>query len=108
MSKNDYCQLWLTCKDSVEASTIVNVLLEKKLIVCAKLISSVDSDYIWQGKIERDDEELLIMDTRLDLFEKIEAEIAKLHSYDTFMLQAVPIAKVSKKAQKWLSGELSG
>ncbi len=106
MATSEYCQLWLTCKNSVESSTIANALLEKGLIACAKQISSVDSDFRWQGKIERNDEELLVMDSRLDLFDKIEAEVAKIHSYDTFVLQAVPVVKISKKAQKWLNKEL--
>jgi periplasmic divalent cation tolerance protein len=106
MTKQNYCQLLLTCKNSVEASVIAEALLAKRLVACAKLISSVDSEYRWQGKIERDDEELLIMDSRLDLFDEIEAEVAKLHSYDTFVLQAVPVLKISKKAGKWLDQEV--
>lgn len=106
MAKQEYCQLWLTCTNSVESNTIATALLEKGLIACAKQISSVDSDFRWQGKIERNDEELLVMDSRLDLFDQVEAEVAKLHSYDTFVLQAVPVLKVSKKAQKWLDKEL--
>jgi uncharacterized protein involved in tolerance to divalent cations len=45
-------------------------------------------------------------DSRSDLFEIIEVEIAKIHSYDTFVMQATPVAGVSKDAKKWLKEEL--
>lgn len=106
MAKNEYCQLILTCKNSVEADTIAKALLEKKLIACAKQISSVDSIFSWHGGFDNNNEELLLMDSRLDLFDAVEAEVAKLHSYETFVLQAVPVVKVSKDAQKWLDKEL--
>lgn len=85
----------------------MNALLEKHLIACARQVS-VNSDYRWQGKIEHNNEELIIMETKLELFDRIEAEVSKLHSYDTFNLQAVPVTKVSKKAEAWLSEELNG
>jgi uncharacterized protein involved in tolerance to divalent cations len=101
----DYCQLWLTCKDHAEADKIANTLLVKQLIVCAKQ-TKIKSDYRWKSKIEHSEEVLLLMDSQLSLFEKIETEVSRLHSYDTFVLQAVPLAKVSKQADGWLIGGL--
>ncbi len=103
--KNDFCQLWLTCDDKKEATKASEVLLEKNLITCAKQIE-VYSQFNWQGKMDYSDEVLLLMDSRLDLFEEVEKEITKIHSYDTFVLQAVPVLAVSKKASKWLAKEL--
>lgn len=98
---NNYCQLWLTCADKTEADSIAAALLDKRLIACAKQVP-VSSDFIWQGKVDHNDEILLVMDSREDLFEQIEAEITKLHSYDTFVLQAVPVNRVSAGAKAWL------
>ena len=36
-------------------------------------------------------------------FEQVEEEVAKLHSYDTFVLQSVLVTKISKKAKEWLT-----
>ncbi|MCA9328826.1 divalent-cation tolerance protein CutA [Candidatus Saccharibacteria bacterium] len=97
---SEFCQVWLSCGSSEEASKIASVLLEMKLIACAKQLP-IMSDYRWQDAIEHDNEVLLVMETRLELFEQIEAEVAKLHSYETFVLQAIPIVKLSKAAEKW-------
>ena len=104
MSK--FCQLWLTCANKQEAGKIANTLLVKHLIACAKQIP-VKSDYIWQGKIEHADEVLLVMESKCSLFNKIEADIKKLHSYDTFVLTATPVLAISKKADKWLDDVFS-
>lgn len=98
---SNFCQLWLTCKDAAEADMISTHLLDKKLIACAKQVPA-KSKFHWQGKIEQSEEVILIMDSRTDLFDDIEAEITKLHSYETFVLQAILVIKVSKEAEKWL------
>lgn len=101
-----HCQLQLTCVNQKEADKIGTLLLDKKLIACARTIL-VGSKFRWQGKIEEADEVLLIMESRIDLFDMIEAQISKLHSYDTFVLTAVPIEKISKKAAAWLHQEIN-
>lgn len=105
MTKNNYCYLYLTCKDVKEASKIADALLEKHLIVCAKQVP-VNSAFWWQGKITKAQETLLIMESALDLFDRVEKTTAKLHSYDTFVLEAVPLAAVSIKAKSWVEANL--
>ena len=99
-----FCQLWLTCEDTAEADAIARALLDKKLIACAKQLP-VSADFAWKGAKEHGSEILLVMDSREDLFDQVEAEVAKVHSYETFVLQAIPILKLSKKAETWLSEE---
>ncbi len=96
-----YNHLWLTCADKAEADNIAKVLLEKQLVACAKQLP-VSSDFLWKDEVDHNDEILLVMDSREDLFGQIEQEVAKLHSYDTFVLQAVPVTKISVGAENWL------
>lgn len=97
--------MWLTCADKKEADKVANALLVKHLIACAKQIT-LATDYWWKGKIEHGDEVLLIMESKSENFDKIEAEVKKLHSYDTFVLEAIPVSRISKKAEQWLKAEL--
>lgn len=98
---NNFCQVWLTCADQDEASRIAQVLLDKKLIACAKYLL-VNSDFRFEGKLENSSEILIVMETHERLFDQIEAEVEKLHSYDTFVLQAIPLTKISQKVATWL------
>ena len=100
-----FCQLWLTVGGKEEAEKIGKTLLVKHLVACVRQVP-VGSDFRWQGKVENSDEILLQMESREDLFDQVEAEVAKLHEYDTFVLTAVPVAKISKSAKKWLKAEL--
>lgn len=97
--------LFLTCKDDNEAKEIATVLLQKRLIVCAKRFS-VSSTFLWEGKIDSGDEVMLTMDSVEELFEQVEKAVRKNHSYDTFVLTAVPVAKVSRGVAEWMKEEL--
>ncbi len=100
-----FCQLWLTVSDKKDADKIVNTLLDKHLVACARQMP-VSSDYWWQGKKEHSEEILLMMESAIKLFPKVETEVQKLHSYDAFVLEATPVERISAKALEWLEQEL--
>jgi periplasmic divalent cation tolerance protein len=99
-----YVQLHLTCDSTEEATAIADALLEHRLIVCAKQIP-VESKYWWRGELEVASEILLVMESAEDLFFAVEAEVGRLHSYETFVLQALPIS-VSAAAVEWMDENL--
>ncbi len=100
-----FCVYYLTCKGQEEADRVINVLLAKKLIVCAKY-ECVKSTYFWKGKAESADEIRIIMEAAEENFEKIEEEVGKIHSYDTFVLYTIPIRKMNRKVEKWMKEEI--
>lgn len=101
---SEFCQLWLTCSNRQEADLISKNLLNKHLVACVKQFS-VTSTYWWKEKLEKSNEVLLLMESRLDLFKQTEKVVSELHSYDTFVLQATPMINLSKEAQTWLRKE---
>ncbi|MGD9646763.1 MAG: divalent-cation tolerance protein CutA, partial [Pirellulales bacterium] len=68
----------------------------------------IASTYHWQGAIESAEELVLVAKTRGELFDKVAAEIARLHPYDTPEIIAVPIAAGSAKYLKWIADETQG
>lgn len=100
-----YVELYLTCEDTPEADKIAQALLDMHLVVCTKQIP-ISMAYWWKGDIERGSEVLLIMESAVDLFDEVELEVSKLHSYETFVLQALPFIKVSSQATKWIEENL--
>ena len=104
--QTDFVELVLTCGSWQEAQRIVDALLEQRLIACAEFME-VKSKYHWQGKLEENKEIKLVMETVADNFKKVEAEVAKLHSYETFVLQQIPLTNLSAKAQVWLRQEVN-
>ena len=104
---SNFCQLWLTCADKKEADRITNTLLVKHLVTCVRQMP-VSSTFRWKGELASTNEVLLQMESSFDLFDQVETEVAKVHSYEAFVLEAMPVLKISKKAQAWLTKELDG
>ena len=104
MHQTDFVELVLTCGSWQEAQKIADSLLEKHLVACVEFLE-VKSRSWWRNRLEETDEIKLIMQTVGDNFEKVEAAVAKLHSYDTFVLQQIPLTNLSIKAQQWLTKE---
>lgn len=99
------CILYLTCANDEEADKISQVLLEKKLVFCIKK-SPVSSSFLWKGKIDHSKEVLLMMESVEGNFKQAEKEIAKLHSYETFVLVSVPVTQTTDDVLKWVKQEL--
>ncbi len=97
--------LYLTCANDVEATAISKALLEAKLIACARQLP-VSSLYWWQHKINHADEILLMMESTEEKFEQIEQVVSRLHSYDEYVLTAVPVIKTTAGVQRWLDETL--
>lgn len=98
--------LFLTCANKEEAEKIEQALLNKKLVYCVKK-TPVSSTFLWKGKIANSGEVLLVMDSVEENFEKVNAEIKKIHSYETFVLTSVPVTKTTKEVETWVKEELS-
>lgn len=99
------CILSLTCAEVTEADKIAKTLLEKKLVVCVKK-TAVSSSFLWKGSIDTSEEVLLIMDSVEENFQKIETEIRKIHSYETFVLISLPVSQTSQGVEDWMKKEL--
>ncbi|HUD06309.1 MAG TPA: divalent cation tolerance protein CutA [Candidatus Saccharimonadales bacterium] len=101
MTKAKLTEVLLTCGSWQEAQNIVDDLFAKKLIACAEFLE-VKSKFAWQGELNQAKEVKLIMLTTKPKFTSIEKVVRAHHSYDTFVLQALPVDQISKKAQLWL------
>ena len=98
----NFVELILTCGSWQEAQKITDKLLAKKLVACVEMME-IKSKYLWRQGIEDIKEIKVIMETIADNFEKVEKEVKKHHSYKTFVLQMIPITKLSKDATAWLT-----
>ena len=92
----------MTASNKEEATKIVRILLEERLIACANIIDSVSSFFWWQRKIEEEKEILVIMKSHEDLFKKLSKRVTELHSYDTPEILALPIVNGSRAYLDWM------
>lgn len=92
----------ITTGNREEATRIAEHLVETQLAACVQILPGVESIYRWEGKIERNDETLLLVKTTQDKFEKLEAAVLSIHSYDTPEIMALPVTAVSDSYFGWL------
>jgi periplasmic divalent cation tolerance protein len=102
-----YIVVLVTTASKNEAESIAQLLLEHKLIACANIIGPVVSHFHWSEKIEQAEEFLMLMKSRADLFERISAEVRKIHSYELPEVLAIPIVAGSVSYLEWLDSVLS-
>ncbi|MEK6921319.1 MAG: divalent-cation tolerance protein CutA [Nanoarchaeota archaeon] len=94
--------LYIPCKDKQQATDIAAHLLKKKLIACANIIPST-SMYIWKGKLETNDEHILLAKTTDKRYKNIEKEVLRLHTYDCPCITAWKLSHVNSAYKKWVS-----
>ena len=63
--------------------------------------------YHWQGAIEESAEILVLIKTSRPLFDRLRAEISRLHSYSTPEIIALPVIDGAPDYLNWLARELS-
>ncbi len=92
----------VTVGNGEEALTIARTLVEEQLVACVNVIPRIRSIYRWKGEICDEEEQLLIMKTRSDLFPTLQNRIRKLHSYEVPEIISFPIAEGLPEYLNWV------
>jgi periplasmic divalent cation tolerance protein len=89
------------------AESLARQLLKDRLIACANLVPRVTSLYWWQGKIQRDEEVLLVMKTHQRHLKRLHARVRELHSYDVPEFLVVSVTAADGVYAAWVSDSVS-
>ena len=87
--------------------TIARVLLEERLAACINVVPAISSLYWWQGKIQEDQEGLILIKTSQDSIQALQDRLHELHPYDTPEFIAIAVDQVSAKYLGWLESNLA-
>lgn len=104
---NAYIVVLVTVGSPEEGDRLARALVEERLAACVNQVKTVQSTYRWQGRVERAEEDLLIIKSRGDLFDRLKQRIEQLHSYSVPEIIALPIVAGSQSYLRWLEGELA-
>jgi uncharacterized protein involved in tolerance to divalent cations len=102
----DAIVVFITAGSADEAERLANMLVEKRLAACVQILPQIQSIYLWQDKIERQPEILLLVKTLPSKFVELEKEVRAHHSYETPEILAVPIKAGSEAYLEWLRSTL--
>jgi periplasmic divalent cation tolerance protein len=108
MTEDNECNIRLiysTTSNEEEAQKIGDNLVTNRLVACVNIIPGMKSIYHWQGKIEHDDECIMLAKTTSDNTEEVISRIKELHSYDLPCIVVVPIISGLPDYLKWIGDE---
>jgi periplasmic divalent cation tolerance protein len=92
-----------TCGNREIADRLAEVLVERRLAACVNVLPGVSSTYRWMGKIERDDEVLLMIKTATTELGAIEATIKNVSGYELPEPIAVEITDGALNYLSWVA-----
>lgn len=95
-----------TVASTEEAKRIAQALLEERLAACINIVGGMSSVYRWKAAIEEAQEILLLIKTRVEKLEALEAAIHRLHSYDVPEFVVLKIDAGSMAYLKWVDESL--
>ncbi len=105
MTSEDYLVVLVTASGEEEAARIGRELVGARLAACVNIVKGMRSIYRWQGKIEDEDEVLMIIKTRKELFGHLKEMVKKQHSYSVPEIIALPVVEGSEDYLAWLKEE---
>ena len=92
----------ITTASEEEAATIGRAVVQQELAACANILALKKSIFQWKGEIAEEQECLMIVKSRLDLFEELSMAVKRLHSYKIPEIIAIPIVKGSPDYLNWV------
>ena len=99
--------IYTTINDEQYARKIASFLIQEQIVACVNIIPKVESIYRWKGKIEMEDEIVLISKTTDAKVKKTIQRIKQLHSYELPDIIVLPIIGGLKEYLDYISIETS-
>lgn len=85
-----------------DAERIARELVERGLAACVSVVPGLVSLYRWKGKVEREEERLLLIKTRGERFPALREALVALHPYEVPEVLALPVAGGHPPYLAWL------
>ncbi len=97
--------VYTTAPDVASAKAIAEQLINTRVAACVNILPSMISVYRWQGKVNHDDEAVLIIKTRQSLSRSVVREVSASHPYDVPSIMVVPVTSGTTEFANWITLE---
>ena len=97
--------VYTTINDIKDARRIATILVEEQLVACVNIIPNIESIYRWKGKVENEEEIVLIAKTVDENVKKTIQRIKEFHSYDVPDIVVLPIIGGHKEYLDYIVNE---
>jgi periplasmic divalent cation tolerance protein len=102
----EFIQVQITFPTKETINQVAKLLVERRLAACVQVVGKIRSMYIWNDKIENNEEFLLLVKTRSALFEELIDFVRQIHPYVCPQIIALPIVDANTDYIKWMDEQL--
>lgn len=96
--------VWCTVPDADTARTVAESLVREGLAACVHQMAPGHSTYVWEGKLEREPEILLMIKSRRGACDRLQARLLALHPYQVPEILVTPVTAGLPAYLAWLAG----
>ncbi|CAN5213676.1 divalent-cation tolerance protein CutA [soil metagenome] len=94
--------VFTTCPNIQEADSLAERIVDLRLAACVQIMPMMTSVYIWEGKLQREPEHLLLIKTLPEKWDELQSLIVKYHSYSVPEIVAIDADRISTPYLKWM------
>ena len=98
--------VYMTAGSREEAESIGSALVNAGLAACVNIFGGMKSVYRWQGKLQMDDEVVIVAKTTADKFQALAEKVESLHSYDCPCILQLTVAGGHQPFLDWIASEV--
>lgn len=100
--------VFVTVPTVEDGGKIARILVSQKLAACVNILPGIISIYTWDEEVCEEGEVLMIIKTRVDLFNTLSTTVQNEHPYDVPEVIAVPITAGTKNYLHWIDDVTQG
>ncbi|XP_055377472.1 protein CutA homolog [Condylostylus longicornis] len=93
---------FVTTPNENTAKKLAHLLVEQKLAACVNIIPNLTSVYVWEGKINEDQEYLVMIKTKTSRIEELTKMVRDNHPYSVAEVITLPIDNGNSPYLDWV------
>lgn len=98
----DAVLVYATFPTTAAAETVAETVVREGLAACANIVPGLVSIYIWEGRLEREQEVALLMKTRRALAGEVVARTRSLHPFENPAILVLPVIAGAENFLAWI------
>lgn len=98
-----FIEVHWTCGSMDEARKVSRYLVQERLVACAQIIPWIESIFLWDNKLDVQQESKVVLKTRAENYERIKNVILKNTIYEVPEITIIEIAGGNKEYLDWIA-----
>lgn len=97
--------VYITAPDLDTARRLGSAIVQERLAACVNILSPMESIYRWEGRLEVDEEVVIIAKTTTERVDEVISRVRELHGYEIPCITSWPITTGNAAYLDWVAGE---